>query len=90
LAVLLGAVTAVAVAGWWWLGWLAPVLLAAGVCATFLFIILTAWARFGRDTITAGELATAPLYVLWKIPVYVHFLLRRERSWVRTERGAKQ
>jgi cellulose synthase/poly-beta-1,6-N-acetylglucosamine synthase-like glycosyltransferase len=89
-AVLLWAVTAAAVVGWWWLGWLAPMRLAVAVSATFLLVILTAWARFGRDTITAGELATAPLYVLWKIPVYVHFLLRRERSWVRTERGAKQ
>jgi cellulose synthase/poly-beta-1,6-N-acetylglucosamine synthase-like glycosyltransferase len=86
LAVLLGAVTAVAVAGWWWLGWLAPVLLAAGVCAAFVFIILTAWARFGRDTISAAELAATPFYILWKVPVYIRFLVRRERSWVRSER----
>jgi hypothetical protein len=33
-----------------------------------------------------GELATAPLYVLKKLPVYAAFLFKRQKEWVRTPR----
>jgi cellulose synthase/poly-beta-1,6-N-acetylglucosamine synthase-like glycosyltransferase len=86
LTMLLGAALIVAAACWWLLGWLLPLVLASVAGVMFLLAVLAAWVRFGRDTITAGELATVPFYVLWKIPVYVGYVLRRERSWVRTAR----
>ena len=56
---------------------------AGGALALSVFL---AWARHGRRQLPGGMLLLAPLYVLWKIPVYLAFLFRRQRSWVRTPR----
>ncbi len=48
--------------------------------------ILTAWAMFGRTLLPAKLLVTIPLYILWKVPLYIGFLLRRQTKWVRTSR----
>lgn len=45
-----------------------------------------AWWRFGRDLLTPWALLTLPLYVLWKLPIYLAFLVRPQRTWVRAER----
>lgn len=90
LAVLLAALLAVSGVAWLLAGWVAPLVLALAACAAFGAAVLVAWARFGRDILGAGELAAAPLYVLWKIPVYLGFLWRRERAWVRTEREQRR
>jgi cellulose synthase/poly-beta-1,6-N-acetylglucosamine synthase-like glycosyltransferase len=46
-----------------------------------------AWLRYGRQTVPLRYLLMAPLYILWKVPLYLSFLLgRRERQWKRTER----
>ena len=50
--------------------------------------ILVAWARFGRSDLPLIELLGIPLYLLWKIPLYLKFLMRPQRSWIRTERDA--
>jgi cellulose synthase/poly-beta-1,6-N-acetylglucosamine synthase-like glycosyltransferase len=45
------------------------------------------WARYGRETVPFRYLLLVPVYVIWKIPLYVSFLFgRREREWRRTER----
>ena len=45
------------------------------------------WARYGRETIPFRYVLLVPLYVVWKVPLYVSFLFgRREREWRRTER----
>ncbi len=48
--------------------------------------VALAWARFGRQVASASQLLRAPAYALGKLPVYVGFLLRRQREWVRTRR----
>ncbi len=48
--------------------------------------IISAWARFGRDRLPPKFLLTIPGYVLWKIPLYISFLVRRQTKWVRTAR----
>ncbi|KAM3097686.1 glycosyltransferase family 2 protein [Phormidesmis sp. 146-12] len=48
--------------------------------------ILSAWVRFGRDRLPIQTLLAVPLYILWKIPVYLAFLIRPQTQWVRTER----
>lgn len=64
----------------------APVfLLAAGGLAVPLSIF-AAWFKFGRQRLPLTSLLSAPFYVLWKVPIYLGFLFRRERSWIRTER----
>ncbi len=46
-----------------------------------------AWWRFAKDSVPLGVLFMAPVYVSWKIPMYLSLLLRgKQQSWVRTER----
>jgi Glycosyl transferase family group 2 len=45
-----------------------------------------AWVRFARDLLSLRELATAPLYALWKIPVYLAYFMNRKSGWVKTQR----
>jgi hypothetical protein len=59
-------------------------------CAAFVLAVLGAWARFGRDMLRVTEMAGIPLYVLWKVPVYLRFALRRERNWVRSAREGEK
>lgn len=62
-------------------------LAAAGAALALLgSAVLLAWHRFGRRAISARDLAAAPLYALWKLPMYAKFLLRRQAEWVRTQR----
>jgi cellulose synthase/poly-beta-1,6-N-acetylglucosamine synthase-like glycosyltransferase len=87
LVLLLSAQSLMALGGFMLLGWLLPLLFISAVCLLFGLSILVAWWHFGRDVLTMGELAAIPFYVLWKIPIYIGFVFRRERAWVRTERG---
>jgi hypothetical protein len=88
LLFLLWAATLAGLVGGWWAGGsaLPAVVLAAGGGAVVLSI-LAAWARFGRERLPLRSLLAAPLYILWKVPIYVAFLLRPQRAWIRTERG---
>jgi len=46
-----------------------------------------AWSRVGRELIGLEQLACAPLYVLWKVPLYLGMALRGiPTRWERTER----
>ena len=49
--------------------------------------LVVSWREFGHATVSVGELLSIPAYVLRKVPVYVDFIRRRERSWIRTQRG---
>nr|WP_228057421.1 glycosyltransferase family 2 protein [Tychonema sp. LEGE 07203] len=51
-----------------------------------LVSIVSAWAKFGRADISGATLLSVPFYILWKIPLYLGFLLKRQTKWVRTER----
>lgn len=45
---------------------------------------------FARDLIDLREIVVSvPLYLLRKVPVYLRFVVRRERSWVRTKRDSE-
>jgi cellulose synthase/poly-beta-1,6-N-acetylglucosamine synthase-like glycosyltransferase len=61
--------------------------LAAGV-ALFGGVIL-AWYKYGRSDLSLRQLTMIPLYILWKIPLYIAFLLRPEQRWVRTKRDGR-
>jgi cellulose synthase/poly-beta-1,6-N-acetylglucosamine synthase-like glycosyltransferase len=52
-------------------------------------LTLLSWVRFGRSVLAASTLIQLPLYVLWKIPVYLGFLKKRETDWVRTKRAGE-
>lgn len=62
-------------------------LLVTGVAGGLLLLsIVLAWQRYGRDEISLRQLAQIPLYLLWKIPLYLGYVVNPEKRWVRTER----
>ncbi|MDF0555773.1 glycosyltransferase family 2 protein [Kamptonema sp. UHCC 0994] len=75
---------------------LAATLGASWLPATLLIIegililtsIVAAWAKFARNDISALTLLAVPFYILWKIPLYLSFLVQRQTKWIRTERDA--
>lgn len=68
-----------------WVG--AQISAVSGVCLTVA--VLASWLRFGQGDISIGQLLTVPLYMLWKVPIYLKFLTKPQQAWVRTERDAK-
>jgi len=64
-------------------GLLVTVASAQALLATALF---AAWRREARGILPPASLWQVPAYVLWKIPLLLQFVTRRERAWVRTER----
>lgn len=51
--------------------------------------VLLAWNSHGRSVISLRDLACAPLYAMWKIPLYLKFVAKRQDAWVRTRRDAE-
>ena len=51
--------------------------------------IFLSWWRFGRHILSFSHILTIPLYILWKTPIYLKFLLKPQKDWVRTERSPK-
>jgi hypothetical protein len=48
--------------------------------------VLLAWIRYGQHIISLYALASAPVYAMWKVPIYIGFLLSRQLDWVRSKR----
>ena len=55
----------------------------------FFISTLIAWVSWGRKVISFIQLLTVPLYVAKKIPLYISFLIKKEKNWVRTDRNEK-
>ena len=68
--------------------WLLPFLSALTLLLLALSVAI-AWARFGRDVVSHWELLSVPWYVLSKLSIYAGFMLRRQKSWVRTKRDGE-
>lgn len=59
----------------------------AGAALTMLGLaVALAWWEFGREIVSIGDLMRAPAYVLGKLPLYLGFLKREKRGWVRARR----
>jgi cellulose synthase/poly-beta-1,6-N-acetylglucosamine synthase-like glycosyltransferase len=52
-----------------------------------LSTILLCWGGWGREALQFSQLLAIPLYVLWKIPIYIKAVLNPEKTWVRTKRN---
>jgi cellulose synthase/poly-beta-1,6-N-acetylglucosamine synthase-like glycosyltransferase len=66
-----------------------PLTLFSTSAALVLVAVLSAWAKFGRATFPARYLVMIPLYVVWKIPLYLSFAFRGPyATWERAERSA--
>lgn len=61
-----------------------------GIALTGLILVLAAsiraWWMVGRDLLSIGELLRAPAHLFMKLPMYLKFVTRRQKQWVRTER----
>jgi hypothetical protein len=51
-----------------------------------LSALILVWAKFAVTSIPLHKLLTIPLYIFWKIPVYLKFITAPQKMWVRTER----
>jgi len=81
-AAVTGVAFLVAIGGASWI----PATLLALEGLLILVSIVGVWAKFGRSDLPLLTLLAVPLYVLWKIPLYLAFLVRPQTEWVRTER----
>jgi len=55
----------------------------------FSMMLVITWWKFGQDYLTLKELCCIPVYVISKISVYITFIFKRQKSWVRTSRNTK-
>ena len=84
---LIALTTASTAAGLVGASWLPAKLLAGGLFAIGA-CLLGAWAKFGRQSLPFTALLAAPVYVVWKVPMYFAFLFKRHTEWNRTARVA--
>lgn len=56
--------------------------------AMIFLSIFFAWIKFGRKIISGLALLSVPFYLLWKIPIYLGFLVNPEKNWIRTTRDS--
>jgi cellulose synthase/poly-beta-1,6-N-acetylglucosamine synthase-like glycosyltransferase len=73
-------------ASWLAGGGASALLLASTLLVSFAVAILLAWATRGRDLVRLSELLAVPWYILAKLPIYLRFVIRRQRAWIRTDR----
>ncbi|MBM3973793.1 MAG: glycosyltransferase [Planctomycetes bacterium] len=83
-AVALGALAAAVGAG---LAALAIAIAALGVVALATF---AAWLAHGRDALPFATLLRAPVYIAWKLPLYLGLVRGRETRWQRTRRDGER
>lgn len=74
---------------WWQFGSgsLAPLITLIGIAVLSGSAVFLAWTKHGRRVLPLSTLLIAPVYVLWKVPIYLKLLAAREKKWVRTERN---
>ena len=81
-ALTIGAILTLTFDSEWW-----PVLGHATILAVAGFAVVVAWLREGRRFVSLGVLARVPLYVLWKLPMYMGLARRgAPAEWLRTGR----
>jgi cellulose synthase/poly-beta-1,6-N-acetylglucosamine synthase-like glycosyltransferase len=74
----------------WGGGSSAPFLVFGTALAAVALAVVLVWFKFGRTILSARQLLAIPFYVLWKVPVYLAWILRgRHQRWERTERTPK-
>lgn len=64
-----------------------PTIVAGAMLGLGLVLVFAAWLAGGRRYLRASALLRAPLYILWKLPLYVGFLRKPETRWNRTPRS---
>jgi cellulose synthase/poly-beta-1,6-N-acetylglucosamine synthase-like glycosyltransferase len=63
-----------------------PLALASLAALLMAASVLMSWRAYGRHIMTLGTLLLSIIYPLWKIPLYLRFLVARQVDWVRSKR----
>jgi len=63
-----------------------PFIAAAALFGLNALLVLAAWAALGRSHMNLGTILRLPLYLLWKLPIYLRLARGGETRWIRTER----
>lgn len=64
-----------------------PFAILVGALAAVGVAVMGAWIKFGRDKLPLRFAFLVPLYVLWKIPLYLSFIFKgKHKAWERTRR----
>ncbi len=87
LAVLLGLFECVSLVNWGFGGSFLPVKLFLITVSVAIVTILLGWIRYGQQILPLNHLLLLPIYILWKIPIYLKLLVSPQRIWNRTERS---
>ncbi|MFK3736204.1 glycosyltransferase family 2 protein [Massilia sp. TN1-12] len=82
----LGAVWAVAAFSYFWHGAALPFAIATVLLCLMGGTLLLSWWKFGRQQLSLWDLCLGIGYLLWKIPVYLRFLLQRQVHWIKSAR----
>lgn len=69
--------------------WL-PFLILAAAFTFAVTLLLIAWWRHARRDLPLAALLRIPLYMIWKIPIYIGFFTRRQTGWNRTRRPGEE
>jgi cellulose synthase/poly-beta-1,6-N-acetylglucosamine synthase-like glycosyltransferase len=56
---------------------------------SLFFAIIASWFKFARDILPFYILLKVLMYLLWKIPIYLKFLLNPQKQWIKTSRDIK-
>lgn len=65
--------------------WVAAVELAIGGILLTVGVV-SSWWKFGRTYLSPLQLLSIPFYALWKIPLYLGYMLKPQTRWLKTER----
>ncbi len=65
--------------------WL-PAFICYGAGGALISAVILAWIRFAQSDLSLKMLLRVPVYILWKVPVYLKFVREPQVEWVRTRR----
>lgn len=54
----------------------------------FAAMLANVWRHYGRDYLSAKELSGIPGYAFSKLSIYIGFIFKRQKEWIRTDRDA--
>jgi cellulose synthase/poly-beta-1,6-N-acetylglucosamine synthase-like glycosyltransferase len=86
LAFVIAGVALAIAAGLGLLSGFAPALALGSVIMIASVAVLLGWRAVGRSILPFGVLLRVPLYILWKLPIYLKLARGADRRWTRTER----
>ncbi len=67
-------------------GFVWPLILSLIALGLLVAAIAVAWYGWGRKVISLASMTAIPFYILFKIPLYLRFLTKRQKSWIKTKR----